>query len=278
MARSPYVITAALVAIAPLVACSDDAGSANLGVVGASCQSSPECRAPLQCLQNVCVDPSDPASSDAIGADATSGEADDAAVAADTWGGYAGDAAPEIVTAYDVADWEFSADGGPGDAWTPADGSVFDDCGELGVANTWSGTFVGAIDYDLAPNPLVPETGTLPVDGVLEFEITCIETKFVVAGLLDGTATVVGQGDFPFTLELRGTYNPVAKTMSANMVNGVVTIYGFIEVYFEGDFVGAIQPNDNFVGTWDGESSGTNQELVTGTAEGEGVWGAGPVF
>lgn len=273
MPRSPKVLVAVvLAAIASIGACSDEV-STNLGVVGASCQSSPECRAPLQCLQNVCADPGGAAEADAL-----VGGADDVAVAADTWGGYAGDAAPEIVTAYDVADWEFSGDVGPEDAWAPADGSVFDDCGELGVANTWSGTFVGAIDYDLAPNPLVPETGTLPVDGVLEFEITCIETKFVVAGLLDGTATVVGQGDFPFTLELRGTYNPVAKTMSANMINGVVTIYEFIEVYFEGDFVGAIQPNDTFVGTWEGESSGTNQALVTGTAEGEGVWGAGPVF
>ena len=76
------------------------------------------------------------------------------------------------------------------------------------ASSAWAGTFVGEIDYNVTPNPLTPSTGTLPVNGSLGFDITCIESKFIVRGTMDGIATVVDQGDFPFQLSIFGTYDP----------------------------------------------------------------------
>jgi len=58
------------------------------------------------------------------------------------------------------------------------------------------------------------------------------------------------------------------------MVDGMVSIYGLIEVYFAGTFVGMVGSDGGFSGTWEGASTGTNQQYITGTATGEGLWGA----
>ena len=258
---------------AALLACGDEAGApSNLGIAGSSCMRSADCVTGLQCFSNVCQAPGQDATGPADGRPA------DASIGADT--GYDGSnpwfdgVTPDIATDYDAADWDFVDV--PRDAGPELGDALYDGCGELGVSDTWSGTFVGQIDYNLNSNGLTPENGVLPVNGNLGFEINCIESKFIVRGNMDGVATVVGQGEFPFKLELAGYYNPVEKRMEANMVNGSVSIYGLIEVHFEGLFLGAITDEGVFNGTWEGASTGTNQEFITGTASGQGLWGAEP--
>lgn len=273
--RAPWLFALALAGLG--AACDDpsSAGAGRLGVAGASCLRSPDCEAPLQCIANVCatIDEAD-ASGDADGSEPSH---PDTLYTIDGTNPYDDGVDAEIVTSYDASDWEFlSPDTTSTDTRDvgPNDTSPFSDCGELGIAPAWHGTFAGAIDYDITPNPLTPSQGTLPVNGNLSFEIACIESKFIVKGEMDGVATVQDQGDFPFVLKLQGYYDPINKRMQAKMVDGSVSIYDLIVVYFEGDFVGSINADDNFLGTWSGESTGTNQQFITGTATGEGVWGA----
>jgi len=272
MRRAPRLIA---LAFALLVACSDDTtggGTANLGVAGASCVRTPDCRSPLQCIDLVCRDPS-ASSGDTIGGDGTT---TDTTYTVDGTNPFEGEVTPDIVTAYDVNDWEFQSDTAVAtDTSHGETTSPFEDCGELGIASAWDGTFVGAIDYNVTPNPLTPSQGTLPVNGSLGFDITCIESKFIVRGTMDGVATVEAQGDFPFTLEIVGTYDPREGKLNAKMEDGQVSIYGLIIVYFEGDFTGSLS-NGQFQGLWSGESTGTNQEFITGTATGDGFWAADP--
>jgi hypothetical protein len=261
--------TCTLLLALPLAACADPGeGTSNLGVAGASCLRSADCEAPLQCIANIC------GGSTTLDATVPDTSLSDTGYALDGTNPWFDGVTPDINTDYDASDWTFVDVGR--DAGPEVSDVHFDDCGELGVSDQWSGTFVGQIDYNITPNPLTPSQGFLPVNGSLAFEITCIESKFIVRGAMDGVATVVGQGDFPFKLDLAGYYNPTEKRMEANMVNGSVSIYGLIEVYFEGTFIGAITDEGVFNGTWDGDSTGTNQEFITGTASGQGLWGAEP--
>lgn len=261
----------------------DRAGVAgDLGVEGASCVTSPECASPLQCIRNVCtrLGAEDALAADASGSDdaATAGESD--AMAADTGlGADTLEVVTDIVTDYDASDWELVEDTAtPADTTPLTDANNFQDCGTLGIASSWGGSFAGNITFNLtAPAGLgIPSSGIMPVAGSLGFDITCVESKFVVKGELDGTATVVDQGEFPFTLDLAGVYDPATDTLTARMVDGKVVIYGIIEVYFEGTFTGALGANGRFAGGWDGYSTGTNQEIVTGSAAGNGSWTAAP--
>lgn len=202
------------------------------------------------------------------------------------------DVAPESEVGPDVEDvWGDHGelpgltDADPGDATDEggevgpetADTNTFDtflsECEELGIADSWEGTFEGEIDYDLDTGGLVtPEQGTFPVEGVLFFDINCIDSKLVVTGALDGYATVVGQGNFPFTLNIGGYYSPSTGQLNAEMTDGKVVVYELIEVYFEGTFDGELQEDETFSGVWTGEALGTNTEAITGTAQGDGTW------
>jgi hypothetical protein len=259
-------------------ACSDPAetgGMGVLGIAGASCLRTPDCAPPLQCLANVCTGLSGgPDATNTSDAGDTTGEPTDTALA-DTNPFYDGPT-PDVVTDYDASDWEFLDAPPPSDATTNIPDSTFGGCAELGVSDTWSGNFLGAVDYNITPNPLTPSQGVLPVEGDLDFEIRCIESKLVVRGTMDGIATVEGQGDFPFTMKLDGVYDPETKRMEARMVDAQVNLYELVIVYFEGTFLGQIGNDDRFTGTWEGESTGTNQAFITGTASGEGLWGASP--
>ncbi len=115
------------------------------------------------------------------------------------------------------------------------------------------------------------------MNGSLAFEITCVESKFIVRGTLDGNAVVPGQfGIFPFQLTLQGHYNKVTQTMTTKMVDGSVSIYGLVHVFFEGDFPGELGADGDFHGTWSGYSTGTDSTLITGDATGDGTWDASP--
>ncbi len=258
--------------------CSDpteSGGLGALGITGASCLRTPDCQPPLQCIANVCTDLSGNLdTSDATDTGDANPELPDTALA-DSNPFYDGPP-PDVVTDYDASDWEFFDAPPPSDSTTNIPDSTFGGCAELGVSDTWSGNFLGAVEYNVTPNPLTPSVGVLPVEGDLEFEIRCIESKLVVRGTMDGIATVEDQGDFPFTMKLDGVYDPETKRMQARMVDAQVNLYELIIVYFEGTFLGQIGADDRFTGTWEGESTGTNQPLITGTASGEGLWGAGP--
>ena len=155
--------------------------------------------------------------------------------------------------------------------------TVFSNCEELGIADQWAGTFEGVIDYDVDSGGLVtPERGKLSIGGDLTFGIDCIDSKLVVTGTLEGFATIASQGDFPFSIELGGYYNPATGHIDTSLGDGVVSIYGLIEVYFIGALSGDLTPEGSFDGDWEAESTGTNQAFVTGTAEGDGTWNASP--
>ncbi len=108
----------------------------------------------------------------------------------------------------------------------------------------------------------------------------CIDSKLVVQGLMDGSGQVLGrteQGDFPFTVKLAGFYSPATHTLTAQMVDGIVLIYGLLEVYFSGTFTGELTPFGDFDGVGQGSASETNVETITGLASGIGTWTADPV-
>ena len=215
-------ICAFLLAFLAVPACADDATNpgTHLGSNGANCLRTPDCEAPLQCIQSVCS---------SVDAPDTSGADTSADVAAGTDSVSASETATgsDVNTVHATEVASDTASEGPTDTTTTATDTVSDttpsevslaetnlgsDCGDLGIASTWKGTFEGAIDYSVTPNPLTPSAGTLEVNGSLAFEITCVESKFIVRGTLDGNAIVPGQfGIFPFQLTLQGHYNKVTQ-------------------------------------------------------------------
>lgn len=153
------------------------------------------------------------------------------------------------------------------------------DCENLGVSPNWEGAFDGAIEYHI-PEALedlfYPTDGILIVGGSLSFDISCVDSKLIVSGDMDGTANVSGEGDFPFSVGLAGYFNPETGLLNANLVDGMVVLYGLAEIYFSGDFVGTLT-DEIFDGTWSASYDGTNFPLPPGDvpeAEGLGTWSA----
>lgn len=163
------------------------------------------------------------------------------------------------------------------EAVTPPD--VFTECEGLDVFPAWSGTFEGMIMFNIEISiPGVPQQGVLLVYGDLEFEIKCLEEKLIVLGTLEGVGEAEGEaGLFPYTATIGGMYNPITQTVDAQMVDGVVVMYGLLQVYFEGNFTGELVDEYNFSGTWDGEEAGNNLG-IPGEASGQGTWSAEPVL
>ena len=153
------------------------------------------------------------------------------------------------------------------------------DCENLGVSPNWSGAFDGAIEYHI-PEALeelfYPTDGILIVGGSLSFDISCVDSKLIVSGDMDGTANVAGEGDFPFSVGLAGYYNPETGLLNASLVEGMVVLYGLAEIYFSGDFIGTLI-DESFDGTWSATYDGTNFPLPPGDvpeADGLGTWTA----
>lgn len=189
--------------------------------------------------------------------------------AVDTAGG-SGDAS---VTDVDLD----AAEAGPTDAWNPGFDTLLTECESIGIAESWDGFFQGEIAFDIdtggALDPAM-ETGVMPVGGTLGFSIVCIESKLVVNGTLSGIASIQDQGDFPFTLSLQGYYSPSQKKLSAQFVDGEVSIYGLLSVYFIGALTGDLLDDGTFTGAWNAEATGTNTPAITGIADGLGTWTA----
>lgn len=258
-------------------------------VIGAPCDNDSACDSAL-CVANVCEE----GSADAGVVDA--GEASDALNSDVLLSDAADSTELDLDNPKDTTEPE---DTGPTDVVAEADATADDmtsedvttdivdwdsiksDCEELGIADDWKGTFTGMVEHDLT----IPENfGTVPdealaVAGELSFSIQCVDSKFQVDGILDGFADF-GSEKYPFTLNLKGYYNPATKKLSADIVDGKVLIL-VVEVYFEGDFAGELQTdadgNDSFTGSWAAEATGTNaEELVQGTALALGSWEASP--
>ena len=167
---------------------------------------------------------------------------------------------------------------------------VFADCEALGVAAQWQGTFEGEvethIEESLAQTLNLLADALLPVSGDLSFSISCVDSKLIVTGDMLGAASVVGQGDFPFELALFGYYNPETQAMDADIIEGMVLLYGLAEVYFVGSFDGNLvatlgDGGNVFTGQWEGVYDGTNFPLPAGSeddvdASGSGTWSATP--
>ena len=289
MSRWQARLIGIVVISAGLVAC-DSAGSGTqgltgvLGMEGASCMRTPDCQPPLQCMANVCT-----------GVATDAGSVGDGTVpdtvkfrTVDTGLPDSGLDLPwvhEIAQDADLSGWEIQdipePDSGPApDTSGLGYDTLFGQCEELGIAPDWAGTFIGLIVFDLNdPYDLVyPDQGQMLVMGDLSFSISCMETKLVVDGTVEGTATVEEYGDFPFEIQITGYYSPKEQVLNAKMVDGTVTIFGAAQVYFEGDFNGFLEDGGSFSGTWDGEAKGTNLgEILTGEATGNGSWTADPL-
>jgi hypothetical protein len=160
---------------------SDDSAAGNLGVAGASCQSSPQCEAPLQCIQNLCTALNEP---DTITSDATEldlAEPVDTPIIPDA---VVSDATPEDVPTEELPS----------------------QCEVLGIAPDWKGSFDGAIEFTVTdPPPGILDAGTLIVTGELTFSIHCLGQKLIVVGSLDGMGSAEGQdGENPFFADIAG--------------------------------------------------------------------------
>jgi hypothetical protein len=226
----------------------------------------------------------EPASEDAIAAEAIAEptsvpepKADTAATDAveATLEADAGPAAEDVVWVEDVVGVEATE---PADLPAkPEATDPFSDCGGLGIGPKWGGSFLGLVSYDLDPPPglgLDQDPGTLLVSGSLGFEIACLEGKLIVKGEMSGEATAEGTFDtYPFTAQLQGSYAPSTGHLKATMSDGMVKILQFVEVYFEGQIEGDLQPDGTFKGTWGGEHAGNNFNLQ-GIAHGSGTWQA----
>ncbi len=259
------------------------------GVEGASCVKTDDCEAPLQCLAAVCMRLG---AADAQGSDGAAPEVFVDIVSVDA------SAPPDVATedpglpdpgtinldlaAEVLADWLEPQDPGP-----PADpgvkpldggevGTFFEDCEAVGIAESWAGTFDGAVTYTTPlAIPGAPSQGTLPVAGTLSFDVKCIEKKLIVAGLMEGLAL----GQYPFTLKMSGTYNTKSKTLTANITEGKVVLFDVgikVAVLFEGSMKGTLGTTGAFSGTWQGNSTGTDPAGIPGEATGSGTWTAKP--
>jgi len=185
------------------------------------------------------------------------------------------DATSDTVTPDTTTD-SVDADGlgdSPGDE---AD-TFLSDCENLGVAESWAGSFEGAIEYHI-PEALEalfsPPDGILIVGGELAFDVACVDSKLIVSGDMDGAANVAGEGDFPFQVSLEGYFNPATGLLNATMVNGMVVLYELAEIQFGGDFTGTLTEGV-FVGDWTAHYEGTNFPLPAGDepeANGLGTW------
>ena len=153
----------------------------------------------------------------------------------------------------------------------------FDGCPTLGISPKWAGSFEGIVTFDLDdPGSDTPSQGFFLVSGVLSFEIKCLDQKLLVSGLLDGTAEAAGEaGTHPFAANLFGDFNYIDRSINAQLINGEVRLFKSISVYFEGDFLGQVQPDGTFEGTWDAQHTG-NDLNVMGDASGDGPWTATP--
>jgi hypothetical protein len=151
----------------------------------------------------------------------------------------------------------------------------FDGCPTLGITPKWAGSFEGIVTFDLDdPGSDTPSQGFFLVSGDLSFEISCLDQKLLVSGLLDGEAEAAGEvGTHPFAANLFGDFNYIDRTIDAQLLNGEVRLFKSISVYFAGDFKGAVLQDGTFEGTWDADHTG-NDLNVDGDAHGEGPWTA----
>ena len=286
MTRRITIIVPALTAIGILaLGCGTDpqSGDNRQGSTGASCQTTNDCKAPLECIGNVCLAVGD---ASALAADSYDpgdvSEPDDAV--GDPADFYVPDYGPpptpdavfETLADYlDNTDPGAPTDSGPGPELPDGQLNPISDCEGLGVADAWEGSFTGFVAYEAAieiPGAL-PQDTPLPVEGDIVFEIQCIEQKLVVLGEMTGLAL----DQYPFELTLQGGYNPESGVLAAKMVDGKVDLFpGIIAVLFEGDFTGTLQGPESFKGTWEGESVGTDPPGLPGTAWGDGQWEASP--
>ncbi len=190
------------------------------------------------------------------------------------------DAGPDETTSELPPPEDAQGDAGDGDSLMGWD-TIKSDCEELGIADSWTGTFQGLIEHDVTPPDGINLTDEpIPVDGELTFAITCVDSKLQVNGKLDGFGLAAGEA-YPFTLTLKGYYDPKTELLTADITEGMVLILDALEVYFKGSFNGAlavdIEGNPFFSGDWSAVTTGTNAgELIVGEAWGDGTWTANP--
>jgi hypothetical protein len=120
-------------------------------------------------------------------------------------------------------------------------------CAGLELAEHWAGTFDGDASFNILYK-LVPIDGS--AHGNMSFSISCLNSKYIVSGTMEGTAS-----NNDFALGLSGTYNPQTKTLTAKVVDGTVFVLAVVTYFeFAGDIVGTLGPDGTFTGTLDVEA------------------------
>lgn len=144
-------------------------------------------------------------------------------------------------------------------------------CAGLDLPVNWKGTFQGDMTFSVLG--LIPAEST--TKGSLEFSIKCLNSKFLVNGIMSGTASKLN----PFSLNVTGTYDPATKKIDAVMLDGEATVFFVVQYFFGGTLVGELDATNTFNGNW--QMSTTSMKLLgSGTAgqivplTGNGTWTA----
>lgn len=155
---------------------------------------------------------------------------------------------------------------------------TFSGCPALGVSPYWEGRFEGVVSYDLEePIPGARQSGLFLVEGTLNFEIRCLDQKLIVGGALEGDAEAADQvGKHPFVAPILGEFDPSDRSIDAEIVDAIVTLFRVIDVVFEGTFTGRVNIDGDFIGNWDGVHI-SNSLHIDGEGQGHGTWVANAV-
>ena len=147
-------------------------------------------------------------------------------------------------------------------------------CAGLELAEEWAGSFDG--EFEGSVIGIVPFSGS--TDGDLSFSLTCFNSKFIINGSMAGVASDTN----PFELTLTGTFNPETGALNGLIAQGQVTlIFLGLEIGFEGEMPGMLQPDGTFAGTFEVQATtavmfGQTLDPATYNATVEGTWEASP--
>jgi hypothetical protein len=158
---------------------------------------------------------------------------------------------------------------------------VTDDCDPLGLPTKWVGTFEGEISSNIPDFAGYTFNGA--VTGEVNFEIKCVNQKYLVVGQLNGGSTncALATG-CPFTAQLGGFYNPQTQHLDGQL-NDVVIDYSLVIVHCAGVFEGNLLGGETLEGTWSGNKTEIENLAIPGLnlawveAAGAGTWTTTPV-
>jgi FlaG/FlaF family flagellin (archaellin) len=147
-------------------------------------------------------------------------------------------------------------------------------CAGLGLAESWSGTFVGTHATSILGFPADDGDTT----GDLSFELQCLPSKVLLTGQIVGLAS----GKNPFELTLMGTYNTETGVMDGTIPDGSLSLEDLtIEITLAGELPGSLQLDGTLAGTYSVAAIAATSifgsiDMNDVDATSEGTWTASP--